>query len=298
MKQSRNKAYFYLIIVTLIWGAASYVIKVTLQGIAPLPFLTYRFFISSLIALPMLFVYRKHLKNIAKNFFLVFIYGFITTTFALGILFLGLDKTTVIDSAIISAVDPLMIAVAGVLFLKERVTSKEKLGMAIAFTGILITVVEPVLSNGFNTFKFEGNLLILGYLAIMAIASVILKKLVRRDVDPLTLTNVAFLIGFFILLPFTLSQLSFNQLADKIVTLAFNFQLGVFYMAILSGTIAYTLWVKAQKSIEISEAGLFTYLIPIFSAPLGIALLNEKLTAAMIIGAAFVLFGVIIAERK
>jgi len=132
----------------------------------------------------------------------------------------------------------------------------------------------------------------------MAIASVILKKLVRRDVDPLTLTNVAFLIGFFILLPFTLSQLSFNQLADKIVTLAFNFQLGVFYMAILSGTIAYTLWVKAQKSIEISEAGLFTYLIPIFSAPLGIVLLNEKLTAAMIIGAAFVLFGVIIAERK
>jgi drug/metabolite transporter (DMT)-like permease len=69
-------------------------------------------------------------------------------------------------------------------------------------------------------------------------------------------------------------------------------------MAVLSGTIAYILWHRAQKSIEIGEVGLFAYLYPIFGIPLAVVWLNEKITIPIIIGSAIVAVGVFLAEYK
>lgn len=297
MDKVRLRAYIYLTITALIWGIATYVIKVTLVGIAPLPFLTYRFALSTLLAIPMLIVSRKHLQKIVSNFWEVALYSFLTTTFALGILFFGMEKTTVIDSALIAAVSPLLTAWAGVLFLSERITTKEKIGIAIAFIGTLLTVLEPLFANHAAT-KISGNLLVVGYVIVMAFSSVLSKKLVRKDIDPLTLTNVTFIVGLVTILPFTFSQTSLGSLATTIGSLPLNIHLGVLYMAALSGTLAYALWVRAQKSIEVSEAGLFAYLTPIFAAPLGIWFLHEKVTPILILGGLLIVIGVVFAELK
>ena len=297
MSKHRTAAYFYLTLVALIWGVATYVIKATLVGIDPLPFLTYRFAISTLIALPMLYFAKKQLKTIFANFFLVFFYCFITTTFALGILFFGIDRTTVVDSAIISAVGPLLTAFAGAWFLKETVTKREKLGMTLAFVGTLITVFEPVIA-GKDNFQVTGNALVVGYVVVMAYAAVLAKKLVRKGVDALALTNVSFIIGLATILPFTLAESSAKDLLLTINHLPLTIHLGVWYMAVLSGTLAYALWVRAQKSIEVSEAGLFNYLTPVFAAPLGILLLGEKVNFALLLGASLIIVGVVFAEIK
>ena len=69
-------------------------------------------------------------------------------------------------------------------------------------------------------------------------------------------------------------------------------------MAFLSGIVGYALWIKGQKSIEVSEAGLFAYLTPIFGAPLAVWWLGEKITPIYIIGALIITLGVFIAEYK
>lgn len=299
MTSHRARAYFYLLLVSIIWGVATPVIKYTLGGISPLPFLTYRFSISAgLAVLAILFFERKHLKNIIANFWEAGIYSFITTTFALGILFIGLEKTTVLDAALITAVGPLVTAIAGVLFLKEVITRREKLGIAIAFSGTLIAVFEPLFNGGLKDIQLTGNFLVVFYIIIMSGSSVLSKRLVRKDVDPLTLTNFSFIIGFLTLLPFALSQTNLGELGTQVVNLQPNYHLGVWYMAILSGTAAYALWVRGQKSIEISEAGLFAYLMPLFSTPLGVFWLGEKITTPFIVGGLLIATGVIIAEVK
>ena len=53
-----------------------------------------------------------------------------------------------------------------------------------------------------------------------------------------------------------------------------------------------------QKSIEIGEASLFAYLYPLFSTPLAVVWLGEKITPMFIVGAVVITIGVVIAEIK
>lgn len=69
-------------------------------------------------------------------------------------------------------------------------------------------------------------------------------------------------------------------------------------MALLSGSLAYFLFNKAQKTIEIGEASLFAYLYPIFSTPLAVLWLGEKITPIFMVGAIIIALGVFVAEVK
>ena len=99
---------------------------------------------------------------------------------------------------------------------------------------------------------------------------------------------------FFIsLLPFWLPTANISQFAVHS-----SYHIGVFYMAVISGSIAFYLSNKAQKSIEIGEQALFGYMYPIFSAPLAVIWLGEKITPIFILGAITIATGVFIAEVK
>ena len=295
MTNHRLKSYFYLFIVAVIWGVAGPIIKYTLGGISTIPFLVYRFGISSLLSI---FLLIPTYKSIIKNNILVesIIFGFLTSTVALGLLFLGMEKTTVLDMSFITLTAPLMIAIGGALFLKDRITKREKLGITIAFFGSLITIIQPIFENGININQITGNLLIFAYLLVNTVSVIMAKRLVRKGASPIALTSLSFIIGFISFAPLILFSDSFSL--STLTSLPFPYHLGVLFMAIMSGNIAYTLWVKGQKTIEVSEAALFNYLYPVFSAPLAVYWLGEKVTLAFLLGALIIIIGVIIAEYK
>jgi len=295
MNPARLRAYIMLLVVAVIWGVATPIIKYTLGGFEPLLFLTYRFGISSIIAVFIFIFTKQHLPKKRKNLINLILFGFLTSTVSLGFLFLGINNTTVLDVSLITLASPLLITIAGAIYLKEHITKREKIGMSIAFLGTIVTIIEPIVQNHGGAVGLSGNVLILGYLIATAWGAVIVKKLLRNNVSPLVITNTTFIIGFITLLPFAI--MSFPSLYF-IYNIPYTYHLGVFYMAIISGTIAYYLSNRAQKTIEISEAGLFSYLFPIFSTPLAILWLGEKITPMFIIGAVIIIIGVAIAEMK
>jgi drug/metabolite transporter (DMT)-like permease len=150
--------------------------------------------------------------------------------------------------------------------------------------------------NGNNTVRFSGNLLVFGNVIVATITTVISKKLLRNNVNPLLLVNTAFIVGFISFLAYTLytNTLDINVIYQTPPIYHF----GVLYMAAISGTLAYYLSTKAQKTIEISEQSLFSYLSPIFSMPIAVIWLGEKITPSFIIGAVIIAFGVALAEIK
>lgn len=293
MNPARLRAYIMLLVVAVIWGVATPIIKYTLGGFEPLLFLTYRFGISSIIAVFIFIFAKQHLPKKRKNLINLILFGFLTSTVSLGFLFLGINNTTVLDVSLITLASPLLITIAGAIYLKEHITKREKIGMSIAFLGTIVTIIEPIVQNHGGAVGLSGNILILGYLIATAWGAVIVKKLLRNNVSPLVITNTTFIIGFITLLPFALITVHGSPF-----TVHYSYHLGVFYMAIISGTIAYYLSNRAQKTIEISEAGLFSYLFPIFSTPLAILWLGEKITPMFIIGAVIIIIGVAIAEIK
>ena len=293
MNPHRLKAYFYLIIVTIIWGLAEPVIKYTLGGIPPLLFLTYRFGLSAFLAIVIFAITGVKFPKDIKIVFELILYG-VVATLSLVLLFFGLDKTTVLDAVLINLANPLIISIGGVYFLKEHITKREKLGMTIALLGTLFTVIEPLVQNGNGGVRTSGNILIFFYLLAAALSAVYAKKLLKANVDPLFLTNCFFIIGFTILLPFGFSKYNLSDLAAVPLT----YHLGVIFMAIFSGSFAYYLSNKAQKTIEISEASVFSYLYPVIAAPIAVIWLGEKITPLLVVGAIIITIGVVIAEVK
>ncbi|MFZ5932749.1 MAG: DMT family transporter [Patescibacteria group bacterium] len=298
MNPYRLHAYSLLLAVSVIWGVAGVVIKYTLGAFPPLTFLTYRFAIASLAAVLTFLSVGFKIPKDKKGLLTSGLYGFLTSTVALGLLFFGTDETTAIDATLISATAPIGVAAAGAIFLGEHITKREKVGISIAFLGTLVTILEPLVRNGASLAGLGGNLLVFASVIVGAATAVMAKVLLRQGVTPLFATSVSFIVGFLTTAPvaFTLEKPA-NMIALLGAT-PLPYHLGVFYMAFISGSLAYTLWHKAQKTIEIGEVGLFAYLYPVFGTPLAVFWLKEKITPPFIVGAAIITLGVAVAEYK
>lgn len=294
----RLTAYLLLLIVAVIWGAALPVIKFTLEGFNPLIFLTYRFGISAVISLVLILLLGLHLPRKKQVFLLTLGYGFLTSTITLGLLFLGVDKTTAVDTTLIAATGPILVTVAGIIFLNEHVTRREKLGIALAFAGVVVTLLEPILKNGDGATGLGGNILVFASVLAGVASAVMAKVILRKEVSPATAVNISFIVGFLTLLPVALILYPPQVIIEQIQTAPLPYHLGLWYMAIFSGNIAYFLWHKAQKTIEVGETGLFTYLQPIFAIPLAVLWLRETISPAFVVGTVIITTGVLVAEYK
>jgi len=296
MFNPRTKAYLMLLAVATIWGVASPIIKYTLQAFSADVFLAYRYFYATLVAIFLFFVTKNTFPKSISAILLLLLYAFLNSVVSLGFLFFGMENTTVLDMSLITLVTPLVVSAAGVYYLNEKITKREKIGMFIAITGVIITIVEPMYLNGSDILQFSGNLLILGYVLTTTVTTVLSKKLLRMSISPLMLVNSSFIAGFVSFLSYLIwtGNLDLNQ----IINTPYQFHLGVIYMALISGTLGFWLSTKAQKTIEISEQSLFSYLSPIFSIPIAVIWLGEKITSIFVIGAIIIAIGVGIAEIK
>ncbi|MCJ7805702.1 DMT family transporter [Patescibacteria group bacterium] len=303
MNPARLRAYIYLIIASAIWGIAGPVIKFTLKELPPFTFLAYRFFLTSIILSPLIFTKGVSFPKKPKELGLFVLIALLGTTINIGLLFWGLNLTTVLDQTIISMAAPLGVILAGTLILRERVTKIEKLGILIAIVGTVFIIVQPIFESSGPIFAYKnlfGNILTL--ISNFAwIGYVIFSKIGLKDYkfEPLSLTIGSFIIGFFTILPFSILEVgSFQGAVQLIKVVSITTHAGVVYMALLSGALAYFLYQLGQKTIEASEAILFTYLQTLFAIPLAVWWLKETITTPFILGTVLTTLGIGIAEYK
>lgn len=301
MTSARTKAYLLLTIVSIIWGLAGPIIKFTLQELPPLIFLSYRFTLSTIFAL-IYFAFRPpQLPNSLKLTGYISLYSLLAVTFGLGLLFFGFDKTTSLVGTVISALAPLATVVAGAFLLHEHVTRREQVGISLASAGTVIIIFSPLLANSLNLSHLasvEGGGLILASVVLDALAAIMIKVILRHGFSPTHLTHYSFIIGWLTLVPVTLLFYPWSQISHILTTIPLSTHLGVWYMALLSGTLAYSLRNLAIKTIEVSEAVIFSYLFPIWAAPLSLLWLGETINFLFVAGATTIAAGVYFAERR
>ena len=298
MNPHRLKAYFLLLIVAVIWGIAGPVIKITLGKIPPDLFILYRFFISGILAILFFAISGIKLPKDKSTLIQLFVYCIFNSSITLGLLFWGTSKTSLLDMSLISLFGPLLLVAAGYFFLKDRITKREKIGTLIAFIGALIIGTSPIINTSSSDGKLLGNILIFLSLLSSAACGILVKKLMKNGVAPTLLANLSFVVGFLTILPFVIIKSGISYSLSPLGSADFGVWLGIAYMAIISGNIAYILNNMGQKTIELSEAAPFAYLYPIFSAILAVILLGDKLTTPIVFGSLITLIGVVIAETK
>ena len=297
---TRTTAAFYLLLVSPVWGAASPVVKHTLTWFDPWLFLTYRFFLSTLIAFPALSLSRIKFPQKPSHIWLTLLTGFVSAPLSLFLFFEALDKTTALSGSLITAAGPLFLVLGGVLFFRDKIRWNEKLGIGIAITGTIVTVIGPLILNGHNDTlgKLEGNGLMLLAVVTDIIGALLSKEAMKKGIAPTLVAQTPFIVGFALFLPLLFLRQSPDTVFVTLFSAPLEAHLGVIYMALFSGTIAYTIRNIAVKTIEVSESALYQYLQPLWAALLAVIWLRETVTPSYVIGGIIIAVGVVIAESK
>lgn len=294
---NRTKALLALLGNAAIWGLAFPLAKKGFDQTGPMTFLFYRYLFAVLAGLPIIIVFWKKLKFKLKNLPEIFLIGILGNVIGHTLLYLGLDKTSALEASLLTVLVPILISIGGAFFLAETITKKEKIGTFIAFLGSIIIVLEPLWFNSqkLSTVHALGNLLIIGYNFAWAITVLWMKKAANKY-HPFALCYGFFVVSLFCFLPLAIVEnpLVFSQ---NYASLKYAFTASL-YMGTLGSLAAFYLYQYGQKYIEASEASLFTYLTAIFTAPIAIFWLKEKISLPFITGGVVVVIGIIIAESR
>lgn len=294
----KTLAYFSLITTSLIWSAGAVFIKYSLNYTTPYTFLFFRFAIVSIIFLPILINIIRKEKLTLTELINLFLIGTLSTTVTLVLLFWGTKLTSATEAVIINSLSPIFIITGAAIFLKERVTRWQKIGISLAFLGSLAAIIQPLVQNGISGGSITGNLLVLTAAMTWASFTLIIRKNEKaKKISPLSVTATSFIAGFITITPFYFLQNPQNRIPlESLVThQAFP---GIIYMSILGSCIAYFTYNLGYSLIEASNASIFTYLQPVFSVPMAIIFLGEKIDTFIIFGAILILTGIFLTEYK
>ncbi len=247
------------VIAMIIWGLSFIWSSQTYKSLNPTATIFLRLVIATVFFSAILFSFRlnekirrEHLKlfAIAALFepFLYFIFeGY------------GLIYTSPIISSAIIAMIPLVTPVAAAIFLKERLSAMNIVGLIVSFTGVIVMLLNKDMEFSASPlgimFLFLTVLVAVGY----SIALIKLTHLYK----PMTVTWMQNIIGmiYFIPLVFIMEKFmpsDFGNVRAYIVPLVC---LGIFCSAI-----AYALWAYAYSKLGASKANVYTNLIPVFTA--------------------------------
>ena len=219
--------------------------------------------------------------------------------FSICMLF-GVSMTSAVAAGVIMAAIPAAVAVMSWLFLRERIGLRVWASVACAVIGIglvslskneLAAPVQHALEADLaSKTAWLGNLLLVGSVLCEAAYAVIGKKL-TGVLSPKRITALINLWGFALVTPMGLWMawgFDFAAVAPS------SWMLLLFY-ALAASVWTVWLWMTGLKTIPANQAGVFTVLLPVSAAAVGVGVLGETLNATQIGAFASALTGVLLA---
>ena len=85
---------------------------------------------------------------------------------------------------------------------------------------------------------------------------------------------------------------------DYRIVLDQNFYMILIYVVLFPGLISFIFWIKGVSLIGANRAGVFLHMMPILSAIMAMIIFNEKFMFYHMLGAIFILTGILLSNRK
>lgn len=279
----------FLSLAASIWGAMYVVVKVVVEVVPPLELVWMRYLIA-VIALGIIGIMMRQSWKIAKkDWLIIFLVGLIGNTISIVTQEMGTMLSTAQMGAIITATTPAFMVVFARLILKESITLKKCLSIALATIGVGIIV-----GNGqIDVTQQLGGLYLLLAALTWALMSVFVKK-VPSDYSQIVVTTYTSMIAVMLLTPFVLPRLNNLDLASVLQPTISG---GLLYLGIISTAGGFLLWNKGLQLMNASSGGLFFFFQPIVGTFLGWLLLGETIGLSFWIGSLLIFSGVFIVIR-
>ncbi len=282
--------WFYLILLSVIWGSSFILIKKGLVGLTAYEVGALRIVLTSIFLFSVGF---KSLKKVEKHHWKwIGITGFIGSFFPPFFFALAQNHIDSAVASILNSLTPLSTIITGMLFLGMKNTKLQFLGVFIGFFGTLILLFAGADINPDQNYWY--SILIIVSTIAYAFNVNILKKYLG-DVNALAITTGNFLWIFF---P-ALAILYFSGFFETILE-SDEMQTSFFYVAVLSlfGTaLAKVIFNKLVQMASPVFASSVTYTMPIVAVMWGL-FDGESFSFLQIIAAVIILIGVYLANKR
>ncbi len=279
------------IVAVIFWGASFVATKSLLDSLTPLGIIYIRLIFGITAALVIALFRKRNFSLKKKDIKGIFILAIISTSH-LWIQVTGMQYTSASNTGWIIGIVPVIMAIMGFIFYKERMNTPQLIGAAIAFSGLLILISKGDLSS-INFVSNYGDLLVLGSAFTWSIYSFYGRK-VTFDYPPSLTILYLFITMLVLLSPVTLSSEFFKN-----INLLSNTDWGaLIFLGIFCSGVAYILWAEAMSELPANRVGAFLYLEPFVTVFTAWLLLNEDITLLMMGSGIVIIIGVIMVNRK
>lgn len=204
----------------------------------------------------------------------------------------GVSLTTAVAAGVVMSSIPAVVAVLSWLFLRERIGKRTLAGIACAAVGIgLFSLHKGEASPaGGGGQAWLGNLLV--FAAVVCEASyVVIGKRLTDGLGPRRISAIINLWGLALVTPMGLwaaLHFDFGAVAGPVWLLL------VFY-GLAASVWTVWLWMTGLRTVPAAQAGVFTVMLPISAALIGVVFMGERLSAWQLLAFGIALLGLVLA---
>jgi drug/metabolite transporter (DMT)-like permease len=201
----------------------------------------------------------------------------------------GVALSSAVAAGVIMAAIPAAVAVLGWLWLRERISVRIAVAIAMAVGGISLLWTDRAPQTTGNQAGL-GHLLLVGAVFCEAAYAVIGKSLTTR-LSPRRITALINLWGLVLMTPLGLwVATDFDWSAAPL----WLWPLLLFY-ALAASVWSVWLWMTGLRGVQASEAGVFTVMLPISASLVGVLALGERLSLMQWLAMGLALCGLFLA---
>ena len=271
-----------------IWGSSFLLIKLALEGFAPLQIVAVRLVLGAGVLILLLRAGGRGLPRGGETWRALAVMAVVGNILPFFLIAWGEERIDSGLAAILNSTTPLFTAVlAAALLQSERSGAVRSAGILLGFAGVT-TIVGIDAEAGSLIGELAVVIASLSYAVGFVYARL---RLTHREHSPLELSAAQLLLGTAVMIPIASASLPAHVPAlDPIPLLAIG-ALGA------GGTgVVYIIYYRLIHDVGATTASFVTYLIPIFGVFLGWIVLDERLGWNALVGAVMIIAGIAVAE--
>lgn len=289
-----GKSHLWLFLSTLIWSGSTIFVKVSVQSGPPMHMAALRFTFGALILLPTLALSGWPRSLSRTDWREIGLMGILGIFFYNLCFFYSLSYTSAAENALIMSASPVAHFIVAAAVERERLTPSKAVGIATSVLGIVLVVLgghgAPA---GQAPNRLLGDGLMVFGIFFWAINSLMGKRLGRR-LSPQATNALPVTVAGLIYLALTLP----TGLLQTARTLPLSAWGALAYLVIASTIVGRLLWFAGLKGVQVSEAGVFFNIMPIWSTLLAALFLGEQVGLLQILGGLMVVSGVFLTTSQ
>ena len=277
------------LITTFIWGTAFIAQDTGMDNIGPLTFNSARFFVGFLFMLPVALIIEKkkiipEINSNKKLFFKYYMFMGVSLFLGTSLQQAALQYTNIANAAFFTIFYVPIVPILLFIFYKIKVHWSIWPSIAMCIIGVYL------LSNFSDSQIMLGDALVILCSLFWALHIIFAGKFMKKFDLPIFYASLQSIFVFSLSI---IAAYVFEEIDIQKILLEYS---SILYAGILSGGVAFTLQMYAQKNIDEAPAAIIYSLEGVFAALAGWIILNQILNLDNIIGCFLILFAVILSQ--